>query len=798
MKKTMIKRGLAILLTSIISVSSAPVSAFASQTISSDPCQTTVNTKATAIDGMVYATVNMPYADFYYGELNNISVGNSSVPDLSVADPVSAAGYRDSGYYDAVSSATSTISRKFPTTYYAANGSGTDVYGLANVQIAIPVDLYNNILTSEANGETCSNKLYDFVDSMTLSDTAFSEYKVLNADGTFSKMISETTVADDAVATITTDSVWGQYQIDIEDLGISDADLLNSMLGVVFEAKDNSGNISYYGMTHVANLWLVPTEMSFAISDFTEAKGNTISYKYSQGLEGKTITKITYLVKNGSDIVVNTNLPVKMLTSKNYPDASVSASDVAISSNDMVTSLTASGLPDGYDLDLSQLSYNGVILDPSTYSYNKAKATITLKSGNTWDLGAYTATFSDDVNSDISATFNLTSGLTEQDVSVTNNVLSLNSSYYTISDYMNAISEVYVNGTSIRGASGATLFNTDGSINFAGQARFHAFLTSYFANGESDDYTIKIVAPGFPDLTAKVGNSYTVSSVSLDKADLSLYTQGTSQLTATTAPDTTKGNAFVSWTSSNPSVATVSDSGLVTGVSSGQTVITAKSGLYTATCTVTVAANYSEEYVEKTATFTSDGQLAKKDLSNGEVIPTSVIAKIKSASLSQTSYTSNGKTQAPSVILKDSNGKTIPSAYYTLSYSNIKSSVPGQYTVTVKCKGRYSGSKTLTYQILPQKTSLSVKAVSKTSILASYTKISNVSGYEIQYSTTKTFKNIKRIEASSKASSKTISKLTKNKIYYVRIRAYKTVTSSGKSSKLYADWSAVKKIKTKK
>ena len=60
---------------------------------------------------------------------------------------------------------------------------------------------------------------------------------------------------------------------------------------------------------------------------------------------------------------------------------------------------------------------------------------------------------------------------------------------------------------------------------------------------------------------------------------------GTEQLTATVYPSST-----CTWTSSNPSVATVSNTGLVTSVANGTTTIkvTTEDGLYTASCTVRV------------------------------------------------------------------------------------------------------------------------------------------------------------------------------------------------------------------
>lgn len=77
-----------------------------------------------------------------------------------------------------------------------------------------------------------------------------------------------------------------------------------------------------------------------------------------------------------------------------------------------------------------------------------------------------------------------------------------------------------------------------------------------------------------------------VTDIILDKTYLSL-TKGVSATLSTRLLPYTAGNEPVDWQSSNPSVATVTD-GKVDAKSYGSTVITAKAGVHTATCSVTV------------------------------------------------------------------------------------------------------------------------------------------------------------------------------------------------------------------
>jgi len=82
-----------------------------------------------------------------------------------------------------------------------------------------------------------------------------------------------------------------------------------------------------------------------------------------------------------------------------------------------------------------------------------------------------------------------------------------------------------------------------------------------------------------------------VSGINLSKTAVSIILNDTEELSATISPSNAT-NKTVTWSSSNPAVATVNSSGLVKGVSVGSATITATTsdGNYTATCAVTVYA----------------------------------------------------------------------------------------------------------------------------------------------------------------------------------------------------------------
>ena len=100
------------------------------------------------------------------------------------------------------------------------------------------------------------------------------------------------------------------------------------------------------------------------------------------------------------------------------------------------------------------------------------------------------------------------------------------------------------------------------------------------SGSDSKEYTLNIKSATVP-----------VTGVTLNQAELSLYTGESKTLTATVQPDSAT-NKNVTWESSNKSVATVDATGEVTAIGAGTATITVTTvdGNKTATCTVTVTA----------------------------------------------------------------------------------------------------------------------------------------------------------------------------------------------------------------
>ena len=278
-----------------------------------------------------------------------------------------------------------------------------------------------------------------------------------------------------------------------------------------------------------------------------------------------------------------------------------------------------------------------------------------------------------------------------------------------------------------------------------------------------------------------------VTGVTLNKSSLNLGVGGSEVLSATVLPaDAT--NKQVTWLSSTPSVATVSQSGVVTGVKEGTTqisVITAD-GSKTAICSVTVSGQAQTEPGTQTGGIIdpATGKTAAATFSGMEI------------ELDYTSTAYNGSDKEPGVAIQDAYGNDLTEDVdYTLDYYN--NLTVGKATVIVSGKGKYAGVIAGARFTIKPKT-VTVKSVKKASsrklnvVWASHK--TQTTGFQVRYATTKKFKSgtYKTVTLTSKsATSQALTKLKAGKTYYVKVRAYKTV--DGK--KIYSSWSKVKSAK---
>ena len=260
------------------------------------------------------------------------------------------------------------------------------------------------------------------------------------------------------------------------------------------------------------------------------------------------------------------------------------------------------------------------------------------------------------------------------------------------------------------------------------------------------------------------------ASVSLDKTDITLKPNATAKLTATVAPDNAS-NKDVTWSSSDTSVATVTNTGSVKAVKNGSAVITVKTdnGL-TAQCTVTVTTPISSFSVKpaKTKTMDIDGTFT-------------ITAKIYPANCNDKTLLYSSSNEDVAVV--DENG-------------TVTAVSAGTAKITVTAKSNPAKTRTITVKVRPVKPVITYRKATTDGIVLEWDLSDYADGYQVY----------RRNSAKGKGKSLTDivsddpddltftdSTAVKGKVYYYYVKSY--VTIDGK--KLYSKASKIYKIKAK-
>ena len=285
--------------------------------------------------------------------------------------------------------------------------------------------------------------------------------------------------------------------------------------------------------------------------------------------------------------------------------------------------------------------------------------------------------------------------------------------------------------------------------------------------------TATVVITGMGNYTGTVSKTFKINKAAQTitaKPSASLIAVGKA---ATVSIGGSKGAK--SYKSSNTAIATVDKNGKITAKKAG-----------TVKITVTSAATGSYKAASKTITI--------------KVVPAATVS-LKAVNQTTGIKLTWKKVAGANGYLVYRNGKKIATIgkATTVTYTDKKANTNGaQYTYRIVAKastGNSTLSKSLTTYRVIRPAVKSVKNTSSKKAVVTWGKNTKATGYEIQYGLKKNFSGAKKVTVKKKATVKTtLSKLTKGKIYYIRIRTYKTV---GKT-KYYSTWSTAKKVKISK
>lgn len=247
-------------------------------------------------------------------------------------------------------------------------------------------------------------------------------------------------------------------------------------------------------------------------------------------------------------------------------------------------------------------------------------------------------------------------------------------------------------------------------------------------------------------------------SVNINYKTATLKIGNTIQLSAEVMPENTKDKT-VKWTSSDTSTATVSSTGKVTAKGAGKATIKAEtadgSGKY-AVCTVTV---------KGTITYVLNGG--------------------KNSKYNPTVYVDKGIT----LKLPTKKGYTFSGWYMDSKYKRRVKAIPSTAKKNYVLYAKWSK---VTLGKVYWK---SCKNVKTRKVSVYFNKVKYAAGYRVEYSTSSKFTSKRTKKLNTTRTNCTIGKLTKNKTYYIRVKAYK---KDSIGSYVYGKSSAVKKIKIKR
>lgn len=389
----------------------------------------------------------------------------------------------------------------------------------------------------------------------------------------------------------------------------------------------------------------------------------------------------------------------------------------------------------------------------------------------------------------------------------------------------------------------------------------------------------RILEEGIHPLTVQKGVKATCISSGLTQGSYCKICQKTVDEQLFITIDEVGGHTLVTKKGSAPTCTKKGKTVGVTCSTCGETIIEQKP--------IAATGHRIETKISKRAKTSSDGEMQRVCLYCDDIMGTSIIRKVSTLKLSNTTYTYNGKSKTPVVIVDDADKKSLEEGEdYTVTYPSGRTEI-GDYKVKISFKNKYKGTKELTFKIrsggvknfnAKAKTTsvtLTWEAVNKAthyridkydSKTKSYKKVAdvkdttykvtgltcgtkykfrirsvarisgtnyysekckyvttittpktakiskitstkakkatikwkavtNAEGYEITYSTDKAFKKSKTITVTKKGVlSATVKKLSSNKKYYFKVRAFRNLSGG----KVYGKYSTIKSIKIKR
>ena len=442
-----------------------------------------------------YVLMNIPYSDFYAAEQNNsgTDVVTSATKQKTLAGSLVAGSYHVNADGSDITGATFAVKVGSDNIDWSKFKRVTD-----SDSIDITTSIKGKTSTTTYSGRDALFQAPSYSYYVLPEGETPANYKEVTVDESGNLKFSavegkDATALSDVTAEFTTDSRYGDYEIDFDNLReqMVDADGNQAVVyGAVVNAADEAGKVEGYGMRALENIWK-GKELAWSCGFVTEAHGSPLSSTYYKSMMGKTIKSVVFYTSTGTyTVAMDQYVPVK-----------VSADEGAISIQEGAslddTSLIGMNptLPEGFAAQYSIGGWNGDV-EMSNPSSGPYASVVKIPTGT--HPGSYTIVATDKSGkyAPLSASFTLTTAknVAAFDASSLKLIADGGASASDLANYLGNISQVTVNGVpySAQGKGAVKIVNQDGSLNLAAANKDGSLV--FDANGA---YDVEIEATGY-------------------------------------------------------------------------------------------------------------------------------------------------------------------------------------------------------------------------------------------------------------------------------------------------------------
>ena len=303
----------------------------------------------------------------------------------------------------------------------------------------------------------------------------------------------DATALSDVTAEFTTNSRYGDYEIDFDNLREQMVDAEGNqavVYGAVVNAADEAGKVEGYGMRALENIWK-GKELAWSCGFVTEAHGSPLSSTYYKSMMGKTIKSVVFYTSTGTyTVAMDQYVPVKV----SADEGAISIQE-SVSLDDISLIGMSPTLPEGFAAQYSIERWNGdvEVSNPSSGPY---ASVVKIPTGT--QPGSYTIVATDKSGkyAFLSATFTLTTAKNAAAFDASNLKLTAadGATESDLANYLGNISQVTVNNVvyNAQGKGAVKIINEDGSLNLAAANKDGSLV--FAANGA---YEVQAVATGY-------------------------------------------------------------------------------------------------------------------------------------------------------------------------------------------------------------------------------------------------------------------------------------------------------------